>query len=312
MTNLRILFMGTPDFAEMSLSALCDAGANVIGVITGEDKMKGRGMKLSFSEVKTKALEKSLPVFQPQTLKDGSISELLSDLAPDVIVVVAYGKILPEYVLNFPKYGCINVHGSLLPEYRGAAPIQRAVLDGKTKTGVTTMYMDKGLDTGDIIFSEEVEIGKNETVGELWDRLGILGGKLLIKTLDAIADGTAPRTKQDDSLATYAAKIDRDEKKVDFSLTAKEVHNKIRGMSPYPAAHALLDGIPTKLYGTKYLNINTGKKPGEIVNFCPDGVVVACGEGAVSISDLKPDGSKMMSVKDMINGRKISQNSIFS
>lgn len=312
MTNLRILFMGTPDFAEMSLSALCDAGANVIGVITGEDKMKGRGMKLSFSEVKTKALEKSLPVFQPQTLKDGSISELLCELAPDVIVVVAYGKILPEYVLNFPKYGCINVHGSLLPEYRGAAPIQRAVLDGKTKTGVTTMYMDKGLDTGDIIFSEEVQIGENETVGELWDRLGILGGKLLIKTLDAIADGTAPRTKQDDSLATYAAKIDRDEKKVDFALTAKEVHNKIRGMSPYPAAHALLDGTPTKLYGTKYLNINTGKKPGEIVNFCPDGVVVACGEGAVSISDLKPDGSKMMSVKDMINGRKISQNSIFS
>lgn len=312
MTNLKILFMGTPDFAEMSLSALCDAGENVIGVVTGEDKMKGRGMKLSFSEVKTKALEKNIPVYQPATLKDGAIAELLETLCPDVIVVVAYGKILPQYVLDFPKYGCVNVHGSLLPEYRGAAPIQRAVLDGKEKTGVTTMFMDKGLDTGDMIFAESVDIAPDETVGELWDRLAILGGKLLVKTLEAIANGTAQRTKQDDSLATYAAKIDKDERKVDFSLCAKEVHNKIRGMSPYPAAHADLDGTPTKLYGSKYLDISTNKKPGEIVNFTPDGVVIACAEGAVSISHLKPDGSKMMSVKDMINGRKISENSIFA
>lgn len=312
MTGLRILFMGTPDFAEMSLSALCDAGENVIGVVTGEDKMKGRGMKLSFSEVKTKAIEKNIPVYQPATIRDGAISELLSELHPDVIVVVAYGKILPQYVLDFPEYGCINVHGSLLPEYRGAAPIQRAVLDGKKVTGVTTMFMDKGLDTGDMIFSESVDIGSDETVGELWDRLGILGGKLLVKTLEAIENGTAPRIKQNDSLATYAAKIEKDERKVDFSLCAKEVHNKIRGMSPYPAAHAILDGIPTKLYGSKCLDTTTVKNPGQIIDFSADGVIVACGEGAVSISQLKPDGSKMMSVKDMINGRKISKDSIFS
>ena len=311
MSKLRILFMGTPDYAQASLKALCENGEDVIGVITGEDKMKGRGMKLSFSEVKEYALSQNLAVYQPATLKDGAIKELLEELNPDIIVVVAYGKILPKYVLDFPKYGCVNVHGSLLPEYRGAAPIQRAVLDGKKETGVTTMYMDVGLDTGDMIYSEKITIGENETVGEVWDRLATLGGKLLVKTLCDIEKGTAPRTKQDETLSTYAAKIDREERKIDFSLDGKAVHNKIRGMSPFPAAHGILDGTPTKLYDSEYVNISHEKPCGSIISLSNDGVVIACGCGAVKVKTLKPDGSKALKVSDMINGRKISKDSIF-
>lgn len=303
--------MGTPDYAQASLKALCENGENVIGVITGEDKMKGRGMKLSFSEVKEYALSQNLPVYQPATLKDGAIKELLEELVPDIIVVVAYGKILPKYVLDFPKYGCVNVHGSLLPEYRGAAPIQRAVLDGKKETGVTTMYMDVGLDTGDMIYSEKITIGENETVGEVWDRLSILGGELLVKTLGDIENGTAPREKQDETLSTYAAKIDREERKIDFSLDGVAVHNKIRGMSPFPAAHGILDGTPTKLYDSEYVNISHKKPCGSIIELSNDGVLIACGKGAVKVKTLKPDGSKALKVSDMINGRKISKDSIF-
>jgi methionyl-tRNA formyltransferase len=313
MSGLKILFMGTPDFAEASLRALCSAGERVAGVITGEDKPKGRGMKLGFSEVKSYALSENIPVYQPHTLKDGAISGLLEEINPDVIVVVAYGKILPGYVLEYPKYGCINVHGSLLPEYRGAAPIQRAVLDGKSETGVTTMYMASGIDTGDMIYSERIKIGENETVGELWDRMSELGGKLLLKTLDGIENGTAPRIKQDEKKATYAPKIEKEECKIDFTQSAKSVHNKIRGMSPYPAAYGFLDGLAVKLYDSE--EVCGGKfaqTPGSIASLTPDSVVIVCGEGAVRIKTLKPEGSKAMSVRDMINGRKITAESIFS
>ncbi len=312
MTDLKILFMGTPDFARDSLSALLDAGANVVGVVTQPDKAKNRGMKVTFCEVKQYALEKGLTVYQPESLKNGELQELLDELSPDIIAVVAYGKILPQYVLDFPEYGCINVHGSLLPEYRGAAPIQRAVIDGKTVTGVTTMYMDKGLDTGDMIFAEKTEIGENETVGEVWDRLARIGGRLLVKTVEAIAEGTAPRIPQDSLLATHAAKIEKEEAKVDFSLPAKAVHDKIRGMTPYPAAYAFLDGIPTKVYDTEVRESKNEKTPGGIEEITPDGVLVACGKDAVFIRSLKLEGSKKLSVKDLANGRKISKDSIFS
>ncbi len=311
MSSLKILFMGTPDFAECSLKALCEAGENVVGVVTGEDKMKGRGMKVSFSEVKTYALSQNIPVFQPATLKDGAIEELLSELCPDIIVVVAYGKLLPKYVLDFPKYGCVNVHGSLLPEYRGAAPIQRAVLDGKKETGVTTMYMAQGLDTGDIIYAEKIKIGENETVGEVWDRLALLGGSLLVKTVNDIEKGVAPRIPQDDALATHALKIDKDERKLDLSLDAPSVHNKIRGMQPSPSAHALLDGVPTKLYDSSIAETESENTPGKILSLSNDGVIIACGKGSVRVTGLKPDGSKLLKVSDMINGRKISSDSFF-
>ena len=311
MSALKILFMGTPDFAECSLKALCEAGENVVGVVTGEDKMKGRGMKMAFSEVKTYALSQNIPVFQPQTLKDGAIAELLSELCPDIIIVVAYGKLLPKYVLDFPKYGCVNVHGSLLPEYRGAAPIQRAVLDGKSETGVTTMYMAQGLDTGDIIYAEKISIGENETVGEVWDRLAILGGSLLVKTVNDIEKGVAPRIPQDDEKATHAPKIDKDERKVDLSLDALSVHNKIRGMQPSPSAHAILDGVPTKLFDSSINELESENTPGKILSLGADGVVIACGKGSVKVQALKPEGSKLLKISDMINGRKISADSIF-
>lgn len=325
MSHLNILFMGTPDFAQASLKALVEAGEQVVGVITGEDKRMGRGMKLACSEVKTYALSQKLPVYQPETLKNGAIAELLAQLQPDVIVVVAYGKLLPAYVLDFPKYGCINVHGSHLPAYRGAAPIQRAVLAGEAVTGVTTMHMDVGLDTGDMIYTEDTPIGENETVGEVWDRLAALGGALLLRTLNDLEAGTAPRIPQDNRYATYAPKIDREERKIDFSLPAEQIHNRIRGMSPMPAAYALLKGKAVKLFDSRVLSAeengalseNTaasenglfpGNKtlPGSVLSLSPEGVVVACGSGAVRISGFKPEGSRLLSAADMINGRHIT------
>lgn len=310
MSHLSILFMGTPDFAEASLRALCEAGEKVVGVVTGEDKRTGRGMRLTYSEVKTYALSQNLPVFQPASLKDGAVAPLLKELCPDIIVVVAYGKILPEYVLCAPKYGCINIHGSLLPRYRGAAPIQRAVLNGEKVTGVTSMHMAKGLDTGDIIFSEETPIGENESVGELWDRLSVLGGKVLLRTLDALEAGTAPRTAQNDADATYAAKITKEETLLDFTKPAAVVHNTIRGMSPFPAAYAYLNGIPTKLYDSFVCDGNG--TPGEILSLSPDGVCIACGTGAVKVFSFKPEGCRRMSASDMINGRKITKTARFT
>ena len=310
MSHLSILFMGTPDFARESLAALCGANEKVIGVITGEDKRSGRGMKQTFSEVKEYALSQNLPIYQPATLKDGAIAPLLEQLKPDVIVVVAYGKILPEYVLNAPRYGCINIHGSLLPRYRGAAPIQRAVLNGEKKTGVTSMYMAKGLDTGDMIFSDETEIGENECVGEVWDRLAIMGGKILLRTLNALEKKDAPRIKQDENLATYAAKITKEETLLDFTKPAFAVHNTIRGMSPFPGAYAYYNGTAVKLYGSALADASG--KPGEILSLTKDGATVACGEKAVLISHFKPEGSRKMSAADMLNGRKLSVGGLFT
>lgn len=313
MSNLRILFMGTPDFAEASLRALCEAGETIVGVVTGEDKRMGRGMKLTPNEVKQYALSQELAVYQPATLKDGAIEELLRELCPDIIAVVAYGKILPPYVLSYPKYGCINIHGSLLPKYRGAAPIQRAVLDGEKTTGVTAMYMNEGLDTGDCITTYETPIGENETVGEVWDRLALLGGKLLVETLAAIENGTASRTPQDDAAATYAAKITKEEQKVDFARDAREVHNKIRGMSPYPAAYAMLGGKSVKLYdSTLCENGGSDVTPGTVLSLSPDGAVIACQNGAVRVGSFKSEGSKRLTAADMLNGRKLALGDIFS
>lgn len=308
MSHLKILFMGTPDFAEASLRALCEAGERVVGVITGEDKRMGRGMKLTPNEVKSYALSQGLAVYQPATLKNDAIKDLLCELCPDIIVVVAYGKILPPYVLNYPRYGCINIHGSLLPKYRGAAPIQRAVLDGERETGVTAMYMNEGLDTGDCIATCKTPIGENECVGEVWDRLALLGGQLLVETLASIEKGTAIRRSQNDAEATYAAKIAKDEQKLDFSCTAQEVHNKIRGMSPYPAAYAMLGGKSVKLYDSAVCESDTdaGASAGQILSLSPDGAVIACGKGAIKVASFKPEGSKRLSAADMINGRKLA------
>ena len=304
---LKILFMGTPDFAESCLKALVENGQNVAGVITQPDKQNGRGMKVQFCDVKKYALEKELAVYQPETLKDGAIKGLLEELNPDIIVVVAYGKILPEYVLKFPKYGCINVHGSLLPEYRGASPIQRAVIDGKKITGVTTMYMDKGLDTGDMLLCREYEIGENTNTGEAFDDLAKIGAELLLETLEGLEKGTITPKKQDESKATYAEKIFKDECAVSFDEKAETVHNKIRGLYPFPGAFCYNDGKMLKLCESRvYKSEAPDGKAGEVVGLSKEGILVKCREGAVLLTKLKPEGKGIMNASDLINGRKIS------
>ena len=310
---LRILFMGTPDFAEACLRALVENGQNVVGVISQPDKQKGRGMKVQYCDVKRYALEKELAVYQPETLKDGAILPLLEELYPDIIVVVAYGKILPEYVLKFPKYGCINVHGSLLPEYRGASPIQRAVIDGKKVTGVTTMYMDKGLDTGDMLLKREYEIGENTNTGEAFDDLAKIGAELLLETLDGLEKGTIAPQKQDETKATYAEKIFKDECAINFDDNAQTVHNKIRGLYPFPGAFCYHDGKMLKLCESRLYKENAPDgKTGEVVGLSKDGILVKCRDGAVLLTKVKPEGKGVMNAFDLINGRKIAMGDILS
>ena len=246
---LNILFMGTPDFARDSLEAVYNAGYNILGVVTNPDRPKGRGMKLVASPVKEFALEKKLEIFQPEKVrKNEEFIEQIKALNPDVICVVAYGKILPKEILDIPKLGCINVHGSLLPKYRGAAPIQWAVLNGDKTTGVTTMYMDVGMDTGDMILKQEVEIGENETTGELWDRLSKIGGELLVKTLKQIEEGTAPREKQGEDFSV-APMLSKDMAKIDWeNKTAREIKNLVRGLNPIMGAYTFLNGSKIKFW----------------------------------------------------------------
>lgn len=310
---LKILFMGTPDFAEACLKALVENGQNVVGVISQPDKQKGRGMKVQYCDVKRYALEKELAVYQPETLKDEAIKGLLEELNPDIIVVVAYGKILPEYVLRFPKYGCINVHGSLLPEYRGASPIQRAVIDGKKVTGVTTMYMDKGLDTGDMLLTREYEIGENTNTGEAFDDLAKIGAELLLETLDGLEKGTITPVKQDDSKATYAEKIFKEECAVSFDDNAWIVHNKIRGLYPFPGAFCYHDGKMLKLCESRlYKDEAKDGKNGEVIALSKDGILVKCRDGAVLLTKVKPEGKGVMNAVDLINGRKIALGDMLS
>lgn len=305
---MRILFMGTPDFAQVSLQALLDDGRQVVCVITQPDKPKGRGYEMAMSDVKKLALEKSIPVHQPVTLKDGAIMPLLEEYRPDVIVVVAYGQILPEYVLNFPKYGCINIHGSLLPKYRGAAPIQRAVIDGEKLSGVTSMYMEKGLDTGDMLLKRELEITPEMTAGQFHDALAILGGEVLLETLDKIKEGTIIPEKQDDALSTYASQLSKAEGEIDWHNTNKSIYNKVRGLNPWPMAYSFIGG---KRFVIDFVyECDKCGSPGEVLGADADGLIVACGEGSVIIKDIKVEGKKKMSVGDYLRGHAIPTGTI--
>ena len=234
---MKILFMGSPDFAVVSLERLHADGHEIVGVVSVPDKPQGRGKKLTPMPVKVAAENLGLKVYTPNTLRDGAFLDTLKELEPEMIVVVAYGKILPKYVIDYPKYGCINVHGSLLPEYRGAAPMQRAIIDGKEKTGITTMYMDVGLDTGDMLIKKEYIIGEEDNFETVHDALASLGADAISETVTMALQGTLVREAQDDSLSTYAEKITKEETLVDFSLDARALHNKIRGMSPFPLAY---------------------------------------------------------------------------
>ena len=308
---MRILFMGTPDFALFSLRALVEAGEDVVGVVTQPDKPRGRGYTLTPPPVKVYAEEKGLPVYQPKTLRDEAFAELLRQIDPEVIVVVAFGKILPANVLDYPKYGCVNVHGSLLPAYRGAAPMQRAIIDGCAETGITTMFMDVGLDTGDMLLKKSVAIDLHDTFETVHDKLGECGAELLLRTLALLEKGEITPEKQDDALATYAAKIEKEDCLLDFSRTAKEVHDRIRGLSPIPLSFTHTpDGKLLKVVSS---DLCTGKgKPGEVISLENGRITVACGEGAVALLSVLPEGKKRMSAADFINGRRISVGDILS
>ena len=292
---MRIVFMGTPDFAACSLQKLIDERFDVAGVFCQPDKPKNRGHKLMPCAVKEAALRAEIPVFQPEKLLDGTALDILRKLEPELIVVVAYGRILPEDILALPKYGCINVHGSLLPAYRGSAPIQRAVINGEKTTGVTTMYLAPEMDAGDMIFSAETEIGEKETSGELFDRLAPMGAELLVKTIRAIEDRTAPRIPQDHSKATYAPPLSRDEAPIDWDRDPDSILHHIYGMQPWPCATADLGGASFKIFAGEKTNGHSGKAPGTVVAADKNGIEVVCSDGrTIRVTELQAAGGKRM------------------
>lgn len=298
--------MGTPDYALFSLKALFESGEEIIGVVTQPDKPKGRGYTLTPPPVKVYAIEKNIPVFQPTTLKDGAFADELENLAPDMIVVVAFGKILPKYVLDYPKYGCINIHGSLLPKYRGAAPMQRAIMEGETLSGVTSMYMAEGLDTGDMLLTEEVEITDSDNFESVHDKLGEAGARVLLRTVDAAKRGELCPIKQNDSLATYAAKIDKAECRIDFSTDVRVLHNRIRGLSPFPLAFTTLpSGKLLKVTKARYEITSHEEEYGKVVRADKNGIAVAANGGLIVLETVVPEGKKAQSAADLINGRQI-------
>ena len=303
---MRIMFMGTPEISAICLRELIASDNEIVAVVTGKDKPRGRGNVMTPTAVKSLALEHSLPVYTPDSLKGEDFAELLNDINPDLIAVVAYGKILPKNVLDFPKFGCINVHVSLLPKYRGAAPMQRAIIDGESETGVTIMHMAEGIDTGDIIATEAFAIGPEDDFEAIHDRSAEVGAKLLVKTITDLANGTATRTPQDDALATHAAKIEKEDCKIDFSRSAKVLDCAIRGVTPIPGAFAYFKGKMLKIY--KATPIEGKGTPGEVIALDPKGIgsfTVACGDGALKISGVIPEGKGKMSAGDFIRGRKI-------
>ncbi len=305
---MRIVFMGTPDFAVPSLQALIDDHQEVAGVFTQPDKPKGRGYQLAPPPVKELALRYGLPVFQPVSLKTPEGIEQVTSLKPDLIVVVAYGKILPEEILDCPPLGCVNVHGSLLPKYRGAGPIQWSVLNGDAVTGITTMYMAKGLDTGDMILKKETPIGPDETADELYSRMEVLGAQTLIETVRLIERGEAPRVPQKDEDATYAPMLTKELSPIDFEKSSQEVHNQIRGLSSWPCAYTKLDGKRLKVYRSRVVEHYHGE-PGELLD--DKKLIVAVKDGAVEFLEVQLEGSKRMSGEDFLRGKKLPKGTVF-
>lgn len=310
---MRILFMGTPEFAKICLRAVYESGEHeIIGVVTQPDKPKGRGYTLTPPDVKVYAEEKGIPVFQPETLKDEAFLPELQRLDPELIVVVAYGKILPKYVLDYAKEGCINVHGSLLPKYRGAAPMQRALIDGEKTTGITTMYMDEGLDTGDMIEMFEIAIKEDDDFESLHDKMADLGAYALMSALKCIEKGNVKRYKQDDSKSTYAQKITKEDCIVDFAKDAYTIHNQIRGTSPFPLSFAYLNGKMVKFTRSEISSLKENGKAGEVISLDDGKIHVCTGNGCVAICGVLPEGKGRMSSFDFINGRKVKIGDVFT
>lgn len=301
---MNIVFMGTPDFAVPALEALYKSKHNIAGVFSQPDKPVGRKQVLTPPPVKAFAVQNGLSVYQPNSLKNDDSYELIQKLNPDIIIVAAYGKILPKNILDFPEYGCVNIHASLLPKYRGAAPIQWAVINGDKKTGITIMKMAEGLDIGDMILVDKTEIGENETSAELFDRLAEQGAVSLLKALDMLENGSVEFTSQDDALSTYAVKITKALSPIDWSKSASEVHNLVRGLQTWPCASTIIDGKEFKIHKT-VLSLKTGNKPGEIVD--NKGVLtVCCGDGCcVDVLEIQPQGKKKMDIKSFFAGNKL-------
>lgn len=304
---MNVVYMGTPDFAVLPLDAIIKAGYNVTGVFTQPDKPKGRGYTLTPPPVKVRALESEIPVFQPNSMKDAEALKILTELNPDVIVVVAYGKLLPKDILDLPKYGCVNVHASLLPKYRGAGPIQWCVLDGEEETGVTTMKMAEGLDTGDMLLKSSTKIGENETAGELHDRLSQMGADLIVETLTALENNTVVPQKQDDSLSNYAPMLTKELCKIDWSKPAQEIHNQVRGLNPWPVATAVVNGKRVKIFSTTLSEKNG--EAGKVL--CEKPLTVGCGNGSVVINELQLEGKKRMKSDDFVRGYRINTDTVF-
>ncbi|MBP3305174.1 MAG: methionyl-tRNA formyltransferase [Oscillospiraceae bacterium] len=300
---MRIVFMGTPDIAATCLKKLLSDGFDVAAVYTQPDRPKGRGMKMVYSPVKEAALAAGIPVYQPESFREEETVQTLRDLKPDVIAVVAYGRILPQKVLDIPEKGCVNIHASILPKYRGSAPYQWAVLDGLKETGVTAMYLCREMDAGDIIEISKTPIGPDETAGELLDRLAVLGAELLSKTMGRMALGKVKGTPQDGSLATYAPMLDKTMCPIDWNQTAQQVHDHVRGLHPWPVATAELAGTKFKIHSTAV--VEGSGKPGTVLALTKTGLRVACGEGAVEIRSLQAEGGKRMAAADYFRGHPL-------
>ena len=304
---MKIMFMGTPEISAICLRELIASDNEIVAVVTGKDKPRGRGNVMTPTAVKTVAEKYSIPVYTPKTLRDEEFAGILSEICPDIIVVVAYGKILPKNVLDFPKHGCINLHVSLLPRHRGAAPMQRAIMEGDGETGVTIMYMAEGLDTGDILAVEKFPIEKEDDFEAIHDRSALVGGALLSKTLPLIEEGKVERIKQDDSRATYAKKVEKADCKLDFTLSAQKLDFIIRGVTPIPGAFAYLGGKMLKI--NKALVVSGKGEAGKVIDMCGTGdgyFTVACGEGALKVLSVIPEGKGKMCAGDFIRGRKIN------
>ncbi|MBQ2565505.1 MAG: methionyl-tRNA formyltransferase [Oscillospiraceae bacterium] len=303
---MRIVFMGTPDFASASLEALLKNRFDVTAVFTQPDKPRGRGMEVSFCDVKKVALAHDLPVYQPTTLRTEEATELIRELNPDILVVVAYGKLIPDDILAIPRYGAVNVHGSLLPKYRGAAPIQWAVLNGDDITGITTMYLASKMDCGDIIYQAETKIGEYETSGELFDRLKVMGADLLIKTLNDIESGTAPRIPQNDEDASVVHMLDKSICPIDFTATSRQVIKKIYGLQPWPVAVADIGGNDLKIFKAEYTGHQFDKTPGTVVSADNCGIEIVCGDGmSILITEVQASGKKRMPASDYLRGHPL-------
>ncbi len=303
---MNIVFMGTPDFAVESLSKIYDAGHEILAVVSQPDRPSGRGMQLKPTPVKEFAISKNIPVYQVEKIrKNVEMIDTIRKLKPDVIVVVAFGQILPKEILEIPKYGCINVHGSLLPKYRGAAPIQWAIINGEEYTGITTMYMDVGMDTGDMILKEEVRIEEDDNFGTLYEKLKNIGGKLIVETLEKIADGLAPRQKQSEDY-TIAPMITKEIGKIDWSKSSTEIRNLIRGLNPMPGAYTFIDGQMVKIWNVDKLDKIVNETPGTVVlSDSKVGLQVATGDGVLAITEIQFPNARRMQILDCLRGKNI-------